>query len=121
MVFPKEEKLDLSDLFGSNMYISAKEFKKDIDEVISLLEKSSSDKAKEFFVGKVKPKYKDLDLNDINSNLLKIIIVYYNLSEFFLNGGATHFGILTKEEIIDSYYSKEFQDDLVNSINKDKQ
>lgn len=102
------------------MYISAKEFKKDVDEVISLLKKGGDDKAKEFFVEKVRPKYNDLDLNGRNSNLLKIIIVYYNLSEFFSNPGATHFGILTKEDVIDNYYSKEFQDDLEQSIKEDR-
>ncbi len=102
------------------MYISAKEFKSDIDEVISLLKKSNLDQVKDFFVEKVKPKYIDLDLNGINSNLLKVITMYYNLSEFILNPGASHFEVMTKEEIIDNYYSKEFQADLEASIKEDK-
>lgn len=100
------------------MNITANEFNNDIAKIVSFLKENSVDLAKNYF-NTIKYKYGDLDIKGKNSNLLKIIIIYYNISEFFTNTGASYFGILTKEEIIDNYYSKEFQDDLEKAIRDD--
>lgn len=100
------------------MNLTVKEFNNDIAEIVSLLKENRADLAKKYF-DTIKYKYDDLDLKGNNSNLLKIIIMYYNISEFLTNTGASYFGVLTKEEIIDNYYSKEFQDDLEKAIGDD--
>ncbi len=98
------------------MSYSVLEFQKLIDELVTLLGHNNNEDAREFYFNKLEDYFKGLDLIGKDSKFEKIIVLYYNISEYFTNPGASYFGIVTKEEIIDTYYSKEFQDNLIHAI-----
>ena len=106
-------------MIPQNTKYSIKEFDADISTIVSLLEKGEDQKSRELFNNQIFPKYKDIDHNNNQLPITKVILFFYDLDEYFNNEAANKFGIVEKQHLIDSYYN-EYQDDLKLALEEEK-
>lgn len=106
-------------MISSNKNYSVREFNDDISVVIKLLEKGEDQKSRDLFNSQIFPKYKDINHNDGQLAITKVILLFYDLDEYFNNETAKKFGIITRQYIIDLYHN-EYQGDLKLAIEEEK-
>ncbi len=102
-----------------NKKYSVEEFDADMSTIVGLLEKGEDQKSRELFNDQIFPKYKDIDHNNNQLPITKVILLFYDLDEYFNNEAANKFGIVEKQHIIDLYHN-EYQDDLKLALEEEK-